>query len=208
MKDVRHSIPGWIEAVALDYENHDLAYILPCDRIAGVTVRHMAFRDLLRLSAIGCPLLRNFPDRDEFLADKQLQHVAVIAVAYLRVGYAENRRLRNLWAIWRIGRIDRGKLYDGLRGYMERTFFNESSGGNGAVGDIRSYWSVATDIVDLFGREYGWTAEQSLTLPYRQAVQSCRRIIRRHNPKAHIHTKSDEVVYAYLEKLNSGAGEQ
>lgn len=208
MKDVRYSIPGWIDAVAADHENHDLAYVLPHDSIAGVRVRHMTFLDLLRLCAMEFPFLQNPPSEAEFMADAEMQQSAVIAIAYLSVGYREDRRMRNLIRIWRVGRIDKAKLYACLVAYMGRTFYDDSGARSGAQSDPRSLWSAAADVVDLFGSEYGWTADYSLSLPYRQAIQSCRRIIRRLNPKAHIHTKGDDVIYEHLEKLNSGSKSQ
>lgn len=202
MADVRHSIPGWFEAVNRDADNHDGAFAYPCDMIAGVKVRHLTLIDLVRLSMIGCPFLGQHPDKIEFLTTPKIRKRTLLSIVYLETKYHQEHGLRNLIRYWRLTRKNPSLIFDETTAYFDRTFADKIAISEKQSKDVRSLWCGCVNIIDVLGVEYGWSAAETLNTPYRQLIQIIRRIQKRNNPKLPIHCAADDVVAEYLRKMN------
>lgn len=205
MADYREQIPGWLDAVAVERYEHDAAFSNPVDVIAGFPVRHMSLLDATQLVAMGCPLVGSMPDEDLFLTSKELHQQAAVMIAFLHPDFRRNRgiiqRIKNRRRIRAALKVRPASLFDELSAYNERTFM-DGLGGNGRK-ELISQWSTVTDYIDLIASQYGWGREEIISMPFRQLIQFCRRIVKRTNPDAPIPSLGDQCIAAHTRKLNA-----
>lgn len=72
------------------------------------------------------------------------------------------------------------KACEDIQAYKEESFFDR---GATTGAENRSYWSEPADLVDLFGREYGWNLETVMGTPIAAILQLLKVIGRRTNPE-------------------------
>lgn len=203
MADFRVNIPGWLDAVTQERELHDDAFALPHDDIAGVPVRHATLIDITRLSRMGNAMtVGKFPSLAEFELLPNVKRDAYNFLAYLHA--APSRRAAvNAYRRYRYSRIPKATLWAGIVEYLNRTYIDELGVAEDRKPNPINRWSSLVDYVDLIARDYGWTAEYVLNMPYRQLIQCARRAIKRNDPKCPITSQSDRVLARYLQSKNS-----
>lgn len=200
--DARLKIEGWAEAVREERRERDEAWCEPFDEIAGLIVRHASLLDIVRLERAGNPFATpHAPTHDD--TQGTAHAFAMQFAAYLSAGYIEGGRIKRWLIRRRIRKIDTAKLIRGAAEYSKRTFSDSigSSGGGKKLSD--SHWSAIADYVHLISGEYGYNREEVVNAPYRIVLQQVRQILRKHDPKFPLASKSDHIVGEYLEKKNS-----
>lgn len=78
-----------------------------------------------------------------------------------------------------ISHFDFPKCCQGIREYKDEAFFDR---GAQSGADFRAYWSESADIVDAFGREYGWGYREIMDLPIAVILQLLKKIGHRAAP--------------------------
>ncbi len=203
MADFRVNIPGWLDAVNEERELHDDAFALPHDEIAGVPVRHASLVDITRLARMGNAIASGrFPSFVEFAALPDVQRDAYDFLAYMHVRPSRSPMV-NMYRRFRYGRIPKDRLWTGIVEYLNRTYIDELGVAEDRKPNLINRWSSLVDYVDLIAKDYGWTADYVLNMPYRQAIQCARRIIARNDPKCPITSQSDRVLARYLQSKNA-----
>lgn len=210
MADIRERIPGWLDAVKVERENHESAFAYPFDMIAGFPVRHMSLLDMSQLLAMGCPFVFSLPTEDEFIVYEEVRNEAALVVAFLHTGFRSRPGRLNAWRNRRIQRavlkVRPAFLHAELRAYQERTLMDKigSSGKPEAI----SSWASVVGYIDLVASEYGWSKDAIMQMPFRQLIQFCRRILKRLNDKLPMPSISDTAIAEYTRKLNQKTNEQ
>lgn len=199
--DARLKIEGWAKAVQEERRERDEAWCEPFDEIAGLIVRHASLLDIVRLERAGNPFATPYaPTRDD---TKGTVHAfAIQFAAYLSAGYIEGGKIKRRLILRRIQKIDAGKLIRGAAEYSQRTFSDSIGSGGGGKRLAESHWSAIADYVHLISGEYGYSREEVVTAPYRIVLQQVRQILRKHDPKFPLVSKSDHIVGEYLENKN------
>jgi hypothetical protein len=79
-----------------------------------------------------------------------------------------------------IADLDFDKVCRGILDFINEAFFDAPPATPGMVS--ASYYSLAASLVDTFGREYGWTIEQTMNAPLGVLFQLLKVMQRRTNP--------------------------
>ena len=202
MADFRASIPGWLDALKLEAEQHNDSFVNPHDDICGVPIRHLSLVDIARLSRMGNRLFSgNFPSFVEFCALPTIKADAVAFLVYQHVKPSANP-LRCMYRRFKYNRLDMGEVYAEMVALLNATYMDSlgtTGGGTSAV----SLWAGMVDYIDLLATEYGWSGDYILNMPYRQLIQCVRRISKRKDPKAIISSTSDRVSSRWLAEQNN-----
>jgi hypothetical protein len=181
-------IPGYRKAVQLEFDERREAFLDLADDLAGVEVRPFTLRHALILESIGSPFLCG----------------GVIAPADVAIF---------LWVISKTYLIDvNGKerviaqcrdlpfevTCQAIHDYLDAALADSPAGGKAQ--DSCVAWPA--QFVDTFAREYGWSDETILQLPFKRANQYLRCIVQRYNPKAIFIDRSDRVRGEWLQRQN------
>lgn len=202
MRNVKASIPGWLDAIQHEAECHESAIAHPHDGVCGVPIRHLSLIDLARMrepSIDNCFFNGNYPSEFEFMALPQLQAHAVDFLVYQHVKSTTNSFV-NTCRRYRYRRLDMATVYADITQLLTSTYLDalgasDESHGRTAI----SFWAGSVDYVDLIATEYGWTDTHIENMPYRKLIQCVRKILKRRDPKQIISSSADRVVSRWQE---------
>lgn len=94
------------------------------------------------------------------------------------------------------------KVLEDIGTYLDSSFQDTISGGE-STEKHAPYYSGYAALVDMLAKEYGWTEEMIMNIPYKRLFQYLRVITKRNDPKAIFHNQSDKVKTEMLQKLNN-----
>ena len=205
MADFRQQIPGWLDAVIRERDEMDMAYAAPHDEVCGIPVRHVTLLDICRYQQMAIRVFPTLLPVDEFILNRDYRYEAALMIAYQHRDFSPSRR-RNRRIIKQVGKLLPSRLHRGLCEFNERTF-GEVAGGSKPDGRTFPvyHWSALTDYVHLLGKEYGWTDEHILNMPYRRIMQLAKRIRKANDKRAIIPSRADAIVANYLKSRREGA---
>ena len=206
MADYRASIPGWLDAIHAEADKHDSAFAWPHDDICGVPIRHFTLMDFARLSQMGNAFCaEQFPSWEDFTVRPSVRLDAYNLLCYMHVKSSCNV-WRNTWRRWRYSKIDDTDLYVEIARYFSDTYIDSLGAAEDKTRTPVNFWSSMVDYIDLLAKDYGWTADYMLNMPYRQLIQFVRKTVKRTNPKYPVSSVADRVIarhmMAEMEKSN------
>lgn len=209
MVNFKASIPGWLDAVKLEAEQHDDSFVNPHDDICGVPIRHLSLVDIARLSRMGNRLFSGkFPSFIEFCAFPKIKEDAVKFLVYqhwkpLNSGY---RRFIPMVIIcmyrrYKYNRLDIADVFLETVALIDVTYLDSLGASAGAAGG-ESLWAGVVGYIDLIASEYGWTDQYIINMPYRRLIQLVRRINNRKDPDFIVRPASDRIVARHNAEKN------
>lgn len=214
------NIPGYREAQNEEMLLRHAAFLPITENIGGFSVVQMTLRHYLILRTIRSPLLHN---------DTPSPHDIVRFLWILSPKFTPDTTRPKRWMLkqcrdfqppkmpfwkskkraerWMTGyqsSIERAsKILDGCRKYVSDTFMDRPVGVE-IQGEDKVYFADACRICALFGREYGWTENDTLSMPLKRVFQYLNEIKQtKLGDKAKLWNPSDRVLGQHLDKLNS-----
>ncbi len=186
MNNLLDQIPGLREAIDAEQHVRDTSFLDLKESVGGFDVEPLTLRHVLLLGAVGSPFVRGgFPTATD------------IGVFMCIVG--DWRGVKKFFNLQKLGKKNLRAISEDIIRYTEESFQDSpaTSGVNGV-----SYYSFAASIVDLFGREYGWTERETLNVPLKRLFQYIRAISSR-NGETMFFNPSDKVRGNWLKMVNS-----
>ena len=178
-------IPGLREAIEREQHIRDTSFLELPESVCGFDLQPLTLRHILTLGSIGSPFMRG---------GHPMPH-DVGAFMCVVGGWHGFKRWRNLR---KIGRISFRESVGQVDAFVSESF-QDAPGGIEA--DSTSYYSFAASLVDLFGREYGWTEREILDAPVKRLFQYVKAIARR-NGETTLFNPSDKVRGDWLREVN------
>jgi hypothetical protein len=182
-------IPGYRKAVQLEFDERREAFLDLADDIAGVEVRPFSLRHALTLESVGSPFLcgGGIAPADVVI------FLWVVSTAYRPDGEGREQFIAHIRDTPFIATCE------GIQGYLDAALADSPAGGQ--ADDSCVAWPAR--FVDTFAREYGWSDETILQLPFKRAFQYLRCIAQRYNPKVIFIDRSDRVRGEWLQSQNA-----
>lgn len=155
-------------AVERETELREAAFLGLPFYVEGLALPPLSLRSFLRLRLAGNPYICG---GDKFPGDA----AAFLYEATGQTGHREEYAKT-------IAGLDWAKVNEGITAYKAEAFFDrggETSGGE----SVRAYWSDPAQLCDAFGREYGWTVEDTMNAPVAVILQLSRIVGNRIDPQ-------------------------
>lgn len=161
------SNPRVQEAIEREEQTREAPFLNIPFPIAGLSVPPLTLRQFLKLRLMGNPFVCG--------GDPTAGDVAAFLYVVTNQTGERSEFARS------IAGEDFLKACEDIQQYKEESFFDR-----GAItgAENRSYWSEPADLVDLFGREYGWDLATVMDTPIAVILQLTKVIGRRANPDA------------------------
>jgi hypothetical protein len=179
-------IPGLREAIEQEQHIRDTSFLALPESVCGFDVNPLTLRHVLTLGAIGSPFMRGGYPMPHDVG-------AFMVVVGDWSGFKRWRNLRKL------SRVETSKVIAEIDLFIKESF-QDSPGGSGKESGA-SYYSFAAALVDVFGKEYGWTEYETLNVPLKRMFQYIKAISRR-NGETVLFNPSDRVRGQWLETVN------
>lgn len=176
----RFATPGFAEAVKAENDIRDAAFLDLTANICGVEIRQMTPRDLIILEGIGNPVAQKV----RFSKEDVFDFLRVMSVHYRPGAWF------NAWRIKRaVNHMDAKDAIPALIKYLDATFQDSPSGGGAGI----PYAGWCAYYADIFGSEYGWPMERTLSTKLKVLYQLLKCIRRRHDPECILMNPSDKI---------------
>jgi hypothetical protein len=174
-------------AIAEETEIRDAAYLNVPALIEGISVKPLTLRQYMALCLAESAF---FCGREPTDADAALYLWLVSGCHTDQTAFAEQ-----------IAHLDFDRICDGIYRQISEALF-DAPPSSAADTTARSYYSIASTFIDLFGREYGWGANETLDVPLAVLFQQLKAISRRNDPKAVLYNPlSDRALQAAVSNL-------
>lgn len=184
-------IPGLSQAIEREQFVRDSAFLDMPERVAGFDVKPFTLRHVLLLSLVGNP----------FMVGGAATPVDVGQFLWaISTEWSPSSKWRRRWFFRRCRRINYVNALKEIESYLAESF--QDAPGGGAEGERQSFYSFAASMVDLFGKEYGWTERETINLPLKRLFQLMAVIRKRNNPDAVMFNPSDKVRGDWLKAVN------
>lgn len=180
------AIPEYREAIKLERDCRDAAFLnIPAD-ICGLKIRQMTARDFMILEGTSNPIISGGGDPSEADISGFLHLMAVNRSPW--------HRFRKLW------RMDYRKALDAIGKYLETTFQDTPGGSSSSPCAPTASWLAYQ--CEQVASEYGWNYEYTMGIPLRILNQFCNLIQKRHSPHYKVHARHGKVLGDRLKKKN------
>lgn len=191
--DLLDQIPGYREALEVEREQRETAFIDAPELVCGVAVLPLTPRHVLILDGIGCPIFRGLP----------MTPVDIARMMWvISTDFTEHVTIRSRWDRYRMTRrvaeIGYGELLQALGKYVDDAFADSPAGNGGE----KAFSSWVASYVHVLAARYGWEDGKILNTPLKRVFQLLRHIQRDNNPDAIFICRSDKVRSAWLRSLN------
>ncbi len=178
-------LPEFREAVKLENDARDAAFLDIPANICGLQIRNMTPLDFMTLDHLGSPVINGgLPSRAD-ISD----FLSFMAVKKQPVKH-----------FWKMLRMDYGAALSEIGKYLERTYQDTPGHSSPTSGRPMASWLAFE--CDLLGREYGWSTEKTLNTPLRVLNQLVNCIKKRYDPDYTVHALSGRVLGDRLKKKN------
>ena len=185
------SIPGYREAVEHENVVRAAAFIDAPEELCGLAVRPLTLGDMVALEQCGVCF---------FNARQPFEPADVVRFLwYQHEGYRQSARFRRDLFIRQHARKANELCAGMITAWIDEAF-QDSPGSSG--GNEISYWHYSAGIIDMMGREYGWTIKDTMGAPLKVLFQLMKIINKRADPKAPAFNPSDRVKGQWLAELN------
>ena len=183
-------IPGYKEAVERENDVRDNAFLGLNESVAGVEVKPLTPNMFLLLDGISSPFVCGGTPLPEDVA---------VALWIVSPRYrASDRKARNLF-IRLSGKLDYITTRQAFYSYVSDSFI-DSPGVSKSTRSATASWVAS--LVDILASEYSWTEERILSISLKRIFQYLKLIQLRHDPKATMFNKSDELRSKWLAEQN------
>lgn len=200
--------PGLKEAVALENEQRDMAFLSLGDKtsfflddVAGIKVNPFTCRHLLWLTMLDSRFVTGEPITSDNLINELVMFLRVVGIEPRRKWYqrrlsTDEMNCRIVKAIWK---SDIEGAIKSVRKYLDDTFSDAPSGGNP---NETKYFSSAAAICHFLCSEMKQPITTAMDIPLRVVFQLFKCHKKSIDPKAILFNPSDRVKSKYLQSLN------
>ena len=187
MENLTQQIPGLAEAIEAEQHVRDTSFLELPECVGGFDLKPLTLRHILLLNSIG----------NKFVTGG---HPTSIDIGVFMCVAGEWTGAKKFFMLRRLGRKNPEKISNEIVELLKETF-QDAPATSGTSASV-SYYSFAAQIVDLFGKEYGWTDGQTLSVPLKRLFQYIKPIAVR-NSNATLFNPSDKVRGEWLRAVNS-----
>jgi hypothetical protein len=205
---LQDDIPGYREALVVEREARDYAFLALPRQICGIDVLPLTLRHLVTRFMINCPFLceRTVLDRPDPVGEigAFIWHVSEARQRTRFSVLSEFHARERQHAI--LAPVALEHALKEIDEYLDWTFLDAPPSGDGKTETRPSVTSVAATLIDLFASNYGWWRDQVLDAPLVELHQLLREIILRNDPKALLpNRRSGKVRGDFLNAVNAAA---
>ena len=178
-------IPGLREAIEAEQHIRDTSFLPLPESVCGFDVKPLTLRHVLTLGAVGSPFMRG-------------GHPMPHDIGAFLIVVADWKGFKRWCCLRKLGRVSFRDAVESVDSFVKESFQDSPSGTGEASA---SYYSFAASIVDVLGKEYGWSESEILDVPLKRIFQYLKAIARR-NGETVFFNPSDSVRSRWLDEVN------
>jgi hypothetical protein len=178
-------IPGLAEAIEKEQHVRDTSFLELPESVCGFDVKPLTLRHVLTLGAVGSPFMRG-------------GHPMPHDIGAFLIVVADWKGFKRWCCLRKLGRVAFRDAVESVDSFVKESF--QDAPASGAAESV-SYYSFAASIVDVFGREYGWSEAETLDVPLKRLFQYLKAIARR-NGETVFFNPSDRVRGQWMDTVN------
>ncbi len=182
----------YVAAVERETATRTLAFADVPELVCGLPVRALMLQDVVVLDGVGSPFIcGGVPSDEDIIIFLWLQSNEYCASQRKLKRFARrHRHLKYLTAV------------KAISAYVDEAYADAPKPDGGK--ESLPYCGWPAHLVDLFGREYGWSESDTLKCPLKRVFQYRKNIIKHHDPKAaFIYPAALKIRSEWLQSLNS-----
>jgi hypothetical protein len=181
------SIPGYADACAQEQANRDLSFLPWPLPLCGLVVSQFTLRHLILLGECG----------NAFTVDGKTIEPEDVAgfLWFVSPDYSPGPKARDRFVKKIRDRVVFLDAVQEINAYLDAAL-QDAPATSQRGGKV--YFSAAASFVDLFAAEYGWSVDVVLNTPIAALFQLLRCIQRRHDPRAIMFNRSDQILSKML----------